>query len=217
MSSKRGGFTILEVIVVMTVLVIITASLTTVFKTLTSTWRKAETGVEALQSAYAILNQISRELKSALYANPNDKIYLVGIDAGGAHISQTASDEIYFVASVQGSGGTDLCEVGYWLRDTGAEKDDSLMRHIKPDASGTIDFTTSVTPASSQKAAGNITKFEVLFWDTATASWSSGAAQSWDSRTGNKLPVAVKIKLGLADDKKTFEKEFEKVVFLQTS
>ncbi|MDP3788892.1 MAG: hypothetical protein Q8R48_00640, partial [Candidatus Omnitrophota bacterium] len=186
-------------------------------KTLTATWRKAETGVEALQSAYAILNQISRELKSSVYANPNDKLYLLGIDAGGAHISQTASDEIYFVASVAGSGGTDLCEVGYWLRDTGVGKDDSLMRHIKTDTSGTINFTTSVMLSTSQKAAANVTKFEVLFWDTATASWSSGAALSWDSRTDNKLPVAVKIKLGIADAKKTFEKEFEKVVFLQAS
>lgn len=205
----------------MVVLVIIAASLTTVFKTLTTTWRKAETGVEALQSAYAILERISRELKSAVYRTSSDKLYLLGIDKDkplAEHISSSATDEIYFIAPFKDSDKIDLYEVGYWLEDAGPDKD-SLMRHSIKNTSPTVNFASSVPASTSRKAAENVTKFELLFWDTATTSWTAGTKLSWDSRSSgdNKLPIAIKIVLGLTDAKKTIQKEFEKVVFLQTS
>lgn len=210
---KLKGFTILEVVVTLAVLVIIVGSLAVVFRTLTTTWNKAETGIEATQSAYATLEQISREIKSAIIDAAN-KFYLLGIDKIGSHISQTISDEIYFVAPLKDSGEQNLYEVGYWLKDSGSDKDGSLRRHLTGVAIP-VDFTTSVTSSTSDIFATNITGFEVLFWGATTTDWTN-AAVSWDSKISG-LPIAVKIKLKITDDRKTFEREFEKVIYLAGS
>lgn len=219
--SRGRAFTLLEAVVTVAVLVIIASSLAMVFKTLLSSWNKAEIVNDVSQSAYTVLDQMSRELK-CIVKDPNDKYYLVGIDEGSAsHISQTVSDEIYFIAAVKDSTGTGLCEVGYWLKDTGTDKDNSLMRHAKENISGTTDFATSVLPSTSGKTAANVTKFEVLYWDTNTAAWESDPAQPtdalkvWNSKT--KLPVAIKITLNMTDDNNKNEAKFEKVVFLPIS
>lgn len=215
------AFTLLEAVVTVAVLAIIASSLAMVFKTLLSSWNKAETANDVSQSAYAILDQISRELKCTV-KDSSVKYYLLGIDEGpSGHISQTVSDEIYLVTTVKGSAGTGLCEVGYWLKDTGADKDNSLMRHVKENISGTTDFTTSVLPSTSSRSAANVTKFEALYWDTNTTAWSSDPAQPtdalklWDSQT--RLPVAIKIALSMTDDNNKNEAKFEKVVFLPIS
>jgi type II secretory pathway pseudopilin PulG len=215
------AFTLLEAVVTVAVLVIIASSLTMVFRTLLSSWNKTETVNDVSQSAYAVLDQMSRELK-CIVKDPDDKYYLWGIDKDSAnHISQTASDEIYFVTAVKGSAGTGLCEVGYWLKDSGDDKDNSLMRHVKDNISGITDFTTSVLPSTSSQAATNVTKFEVLYWNTNTAAWESDPAQPTDAlkewNLNNQLPVAVKIALSMTDDKNKNEAKFEKVVFLRAS
>lgn len=219
--SGERAFTLLEAVVTIAVLAIIASSLAMVFKTLLGSWNKTETANDVSQSAYAVLDQMSRELKCVV-KDPGIKYYLLGIDEGpSGHISQTVSDEIYFITTVKGSTGTGLCEVGYWLKDTGADKDNSLMRHVKENVSGITDFTASVLPSTSSKAAANVTKFEVLYWDTNTAAWVSDPAQPtdalklWNSNT--QLPVAIKIALSMTDDKNKNEAKFEKVVFLRTS
>lgn len=219
--GRNHAFTLLEAVVTIAVLAIIASSLAMVFKTLLGSWNKTETVNDVSQSAYAVLDQMSRELKCVV-KDSGVKYYLSGIDEGpSGHISQTVSDEIYFVTAVKGSAGTGLCEVGYWLKDTGDDKDNSLMRHVKENISGTTDFTTSVLPSTSGKAAANVTKFEVLYWDTNTAAWVSDPVQPtdalklWNSNT--QLPVAIKIALSMTDDKNKNEAKFEKVVFLRTS
>ncbi len=219
--TGSAAFTLLEAVVTVVVLAIIASSLAIVFKTLLGSWNKAETANDVSQSAYATLDQISRELRCAV-KDSGVKYYLLGIDEGpSGHISQTVSDEIYFVTTVKGSAGTGLCEVGYWLKDTGTDKDNNLMRHVKENISGTTDFTTSVLPSTSSKSAANVTKFEALYWDTNTTAWSSDPAQPtdalklWSSKT--QLPAAIKIALSMTDDKNKNEAKFEKVIFLRTS
>jgi len=223
-NRKKPGeraFTLLEAVVTIAVLAIIASSLAMVFKTLLGSWNKTETVNDVSQSAYAVLDQMSRELKCVV-KDSGDKYYLWGIDEGpSGHISQTVSSEIYFITAVKGSTGTGLCEVGYWLKDTGADKDNSLMRHVKENVFGITDFTASVLPSTSDKTAANVTKFEVLYWGTNTAAWVSDPAQptdalkEWNSNT--QLPVAIKIALSMTDDKNKNEAKFEKVVFLRTS
>lgn len=203
---RLKGFTILEVVVSMVVLVVIAGSLAMVFRTLTATWNRAETGIDVFQSAYTSLEQISREIKSAIIDEGN-KFYLLAINTDGSHISATTSDEIYFVVRIKDAGQQKLYEVGYWLRDTGPDRDDSLRRHLI-EVAIPVNFTSS----PSDIFAANIIGFELLFWGATTTDWTN-AALSWDSRVSGR-PRAIKIRLRIADNRRTLEREFEKVIFL---
>jgi len=217
------GFTLLEAVVTIAILAIIASSLTIVFRTLLGSWNKLEATGDVSQSAYATLEQISRELRNAV-KDTNNYFYLIGIDKDDTsnHIAETNSDEIYFVSAINGTSGTGLAEVGYWLNDKAVNKDNSLMRHVKENAAGQVDFKTSVGLSSSSMIATNVTGFEIMFWGPSTTSWTvsspaqaTDALTSWDSRNPtNALPVAVKIVIKMTDDKNKNEASFEKTIFL---
>lgn len=225
------AFTLIEALIVMTILVIFIGSLFIVFKSGLDSWKKAEGRLDIYQNARAALEIMSREISGAIInptaptsPGPNSIYFLGGYDVNSGAVSGQA--EVYFIAPLNpgGQATSDLCEIGYWL-DTAAHK---LKRFYVTDKRGTVvspDFDYDAPPGAPATifSTGGSDDF-VLHIQNLTFKFFDGAnwVDTWDSRNGTqqgKLPIAVKIVLKTAEDIPVDPqtKEFETIVYLKNS
>lgn len=116
---RRAAFTLLELLVAMTVLAILVVMLMGLVDSATKLWRQNETRVDAYREARAALNVISEELRS-LVASTNLDYFSTNV-VGLAGNSDPAAARLFFLATLSpaaqpaGSKST-VCSVGYFLR-----------------------------------------------------------------------------------------------------
>jgi prepilin-type N-terminal cleavage/methylation domain-containing protein len=133
----RRGFTLLEILAVMVILSLISASLFTIFKQGSDTWRLSGARTEAYLKARQILEMMAREIKGAVlittargpesylqserYRNRGFRADFRGFDSRDLPDWRTDrqlySDQVFFVAPVTNSGRQELCMLGYWIKD----------------------------------------------------------------------------------------------------
>jgi prepilin-type N-terminal cleavage/methylation domain-containing protein len=113
------AFTLIELLIAMTVLSLLVVLLASVTGGVNRAWVSAEQQVETFQDGRAILELISRELAQTVISprlqfvsNPNV------VDATGHAINRANSDSIFWQASLTPATSGSLCEVGYYLTDT---------------------------------------------------------------------------------------------------
>ncbi|MFH1778520.1 MAG: type II secretion system protein, partial [Candidatus Omnitrophota bacterium] len=233
---RKDGLTLIEVIVVVAIFSIFSGMLFTVFKSSLDSWRRAENLLDIYQNARLVLEQISGEISSALLdqssSNTSRWAKFYGIDETGTRIkTNSAKDEIFFVAPVENAGDMDLCEIGYWLdgKGTPVTSDDELKKHFKPfnapPPAVDFDFDEDITenpPATNNIIAQNITDLQFRYYYraaagalpntiTANGSWNSTQnllANNYDAKgnEGNEknpdgLPNAVEITLIVRETK----------------
>lgn len=213
-TRRKDGLTLIEVMVVVAIFSIFSGMLFTVFKSSLDSWRRTENLLDIYQNARPVLEQISAEISSALLDQTSVTTArwasFYGNDETGTRIkTNSAKDEIFFVAPVENAGDMDLCEIGYWLRST----DNMLMRHYQKfdtadDLPITYDFTTF---DSDEQLAAHITDLQFRYYYraaagalpntiTANGSWDSTQnllANNYDAKGNEKnpdgLPNAVEI------------------------
>lgn len=191
--GRRAGFTLLELLIAMAILTIIVTATFTIFKGAQVAWLKGEARTEIFQGARAVLEVMSREIRSSIVTS-NDRLMFKGI-----------SSSLFFVAPSISDEQSDLREIGYWLR----QKEHTLMRHIDLNP----DYTFDTADADDELAFG-ILDLGFQYFDGEV--WQD----SWDSTAmglQSKLPKAVKIVLTVSDQRGQEKRSVKTVVKLHAA
>ena len=233
MRHKDKGLTLVEVLVVVTILSILVASLYVVFKSAVDAWTKSKARLDIIQNARVILDQLSRELPGAFVdSTPGIEANFVGTDGGG-----TNPDTLEFVTYFAGK----IYKLRY-MRPVGTK---ILMRGYieNPPDYTNVDYADA-DPTGDDGIREDDVDFGFMVNDiqfyylpvlnpptspvppAASVDWQLPAAgsmrESWDSTDTldvivfNKLPEAVKIVLQL-EDKELNTFDFETIVYLPNS
>ena len=187
------GFTLIEILVAMAILIIVIGSTLAIFRASAASWRKGEVRAVRYQQARFILERMSREISSIIptsLAGP----YCLGLP-----------DKFYFISSSADAPAA-LIEVGYWAD----EETQELMRNYQfsPD----YDFSTF---DKEETLSENISAINFRYWTGEI--WR----ENWDSRPeadqDGILPKAVKISFDVQDEKETTSESFTTVVTIASA
>lgn len=229
---SRGGFTLLELLVAMTILSIIGAAAFTMFRQSTGLYRRTTARTLQYVAAREALSLIATELRQARVL-PNAA---VGTDVGAFWGYQ---HEVYFVAPTatrQENSDQDLCVIGYWLTNDGKdETPEELRRYCLTDQDTGWKTLPQPSPsdlsAHSQPLGVLVRSLKFEYWpagDTSDDTWDDAKKDTWLSRNEqDKLPRAVRITLVVADPsdpladpttgKNKLDRTFTTVVYMNNS
>jgi prepilin-type N-terminal cleavage/methylation domain-containing protein len=128
---RASGFTLLEILIAVSLLTILATMLFQMVDASTKLWRENESGAESFREARAALGVISRELQSVLVHDATDRLPGVVIATadkdgklpGGILSVADKGNALFFLGllpqSSQGDGDrSDTCAIGYYLAYT---------------------------------------------------------------------------------------------------
>ncbi|MDD5199667.1 MAG: prepilin-type N-terminal cleavage/methylation domain-containing protein [Terrimicrobiaceae bacterium] len=182
------GFTLLELLVSMSILALLLVILMGMVDGATKLWRQSENRVDSFREARAALNIIASDLQS-IYVAANPKNYsaatpkffaLNSPDGAEAAIKESKSDSLFFVAALPsdsqkpGANKSDLCSVGYFLAFAPAslgnvKESMNLYRYLRSSddtfaaLNDTLPLARGVTigPSGEEVLARNITSLKI--------------------------------------------------------
>lgn len=193
------GFTLLEVLVSMAILVIIVAALYSAYTTNVEAIQIARQNGEIHQVARIVLERMTKDLQSALLQgsvpSQNVKLGMLGEsrEIGGRRADRIDFTTVTHLSRTERGPASDLCEVGY-LADEDPEVQ-TLVLLRRDDFSVDEDFSQG---GSLQEIARNVTEFRVVYLDSQgeeTDKWNT-----LEAAAGTGLPVLVRIRLVLRDE-----------------
>lgn len=197
----KKGFTLVEILVATTILVIAMASIALSFRGGMTSWTKGTARMERYLNARVALDMMSREISAAF------------ITTSGIYANQFFyghGNKVTFIAPVRGVvGKSDLCTIKYELNAPANE-----LRRIK-EASIDGDIT-DVTTSTGQAAplASYVTGLGLEYYDGVRGVWQA----AWDSTTKGWLPRAVRITITIRDElQREGPQTFSTIVYLPTS
>jgi len=193
------GFTLLEVLVSMVILVIIMAALYSAYTTNVEAIQIARQNGEVHQTARIVLDRMTKDLQSALMqvSNPSDKIKL-GLVGEDREIDGRRADRMDFTTVThlpltEKGPASDLCEIGYLIEEDSEDKVLVLLR--RDDPSVDEDFTKG---GLLQEMARNVLEFNLTYQDS-----RGEESDKWNTLEGmpaSGLPVLIKVRLVLKDE-----------------
>ena len=172
--ARRGGFTLLEVVVATSVLIILTLMIGSLFRQATSSWNTGRVRGEGSMIARSVLGAVARDLATAIDGRP------YGF-SGGPEASD-GSLEFVCVKSA-GARGQSVHKISYTVTPTGATRKDAVW------------------DGDSFGPARNFTLFEIGSGESPVEEASfelvGAAAQSrsFEKNAGAKWPGATAVKL----------------------
>jgi type II secretion system protein J len=193
------GFTLLEVLVSMAILVIIMAALYSAYTTNVEAIQIARQNGEVHQMARIVLDRMTKDLQSALIevSVPSDKIKL-GLVGEDREIDGRRADRMDFTTVThlpltEKGPASDLCEIGYLIEENSEDKVLVLLR--RDDPSVDEDFTKG---GSLQEMARNVLEFNLTYQDS-----RGEESDKWNTLEGmpaSGLPLLIKVRLVLKDE-----------------
>lgn len=162
------GFTLVEVLIALTILSVVMLSALAIFRGASQSWRRGETQTDLMQRARGIAEQIGRQLAAA-----------VSTSWGTVRFEGTAT-AVHFVTVTPKSGRSDLVEAGFWQEGA------TLFTHYE--ANPDFDFDTG----ESEELATGVSALAFQYSDG--DAWHP----SWSSTDTGTLPKAVEVTVGLS-------------------
>jgi len=184
----RAGFTLLELLVALALLVIIAAAVYGSYFTVIRGRDSATAGMESLRETAATLAQLRREISSALYRREDKRLFFVVEDRD--QFGKPASNLTFTTLGMTRSGdspSSDLREVSYRPR----EKEGRLLL-----ARSEKELFFKIEPQQYPQME-ELEGFLVECDDN--GKW----VRSWDTTLNGKLPDAVRITLTVKEGEKT--------------
>lgn len=206
--KKNSGFTVIELVIALTIFVIVGAMTTIIFRSTQQSFINAKAFQHVIDLARDTVVRMHSEIQGA-FIDPSGLCSFVGIDSIEVKIkgSDSGADEIFFVVPSDGEASGSMCEVGYWQKDS----DGNIMRHFEcpPD----FDY---LTPAAADDSELGLVISNLNF------SYFDGTkyVDSWDSRSGEQkglYPRIVKFSFLVSDKANIVEKKFESLVQIASS
>ena len=193
------GFTLLEVLVSMAILVIIMAALYSAYTTNVEAIQIARQNGEVHQTARIVLDRMTKDLQSALIevsvSSDKIKLGLVGEDReiDGRRADRMDFTTVTHLPLTEKGPASDLCEIGYLVEEDSEDKVLVLLR--RDDPSVDEDFTKG---GSLQEMARNVLEFSLTYQDS-----RGEESDKWNTLEGmpaSGLPVLIKVRLVLKDE-----------------
>lgn len=146
--SRTSAFTLIEMLVGMTVGILLVVILFQIFNVASAAWQRSENQIDAYREARAALQLMTRDFSSVVAQFPVNPAALTAVPAqGGAAptlvldkypVPDPARDDLdlnneeaYFLTTVSNTGSSSLCAVGYfcqWLPDIPPGSDPQGLR-----------------------------------------------------------------------------------------
>ncbi len=193
------GFTLLEVLVSIAILVIIMGAVYSAYTTNVEAIQIARQNGEVHQTARIVLDRITKDLQSALIqvSVPSENIKL-GLVGENREIDGRRADRIDFTTVThlplnEKGPASDLCEIGYQVDEDSEGKVLVLLR--RDDSSVDEDFTQGGT---LQEMARNVIEFKLTYQDSRGE--ESDQWNTLEGKPGSGLPVLIKVRLVLMDE-----------------
>jgi len=193
------GFTLLEVLVSMAILVIIMAALYSAYTTNVEAIQIARQNGEVHQTARIVLDRMTKDLQSALIevsvSSDKIKLGLVGEDReiDGRRADRMDFTTVTHLPLTEKGPASDLCEIGYLIEEDSEAKVLVLLR--RDDPSVDEDFTKG---GLLQEMARNVLEFNLTYQDS-----RGEESDKWNTLEGmpaSGLPVLIKVRLVLKDE-----------------
>ena len=192
---NRRAFTLLELLVAMSVLAVLVVMLMGMVDSATKLWRANENRVESYREARAALNLMVSDLKAIF---PSTNAVYFSTNAAAEFEASDEDGKIFFLAALpitaqDSDSKSDLCEVGYYLKygrsslSSAKQETYSLYRYFKE---SNKTFTNLVNPSglfthtttNVELLARNIPSFKLNYYrvaaDGVISPWVSGGAQA---------------------------------------
>ena len=218
-STRRRGFTLLELLVAMAVLSMLVVTLFGMVDAATKLWQDNENRVDAYREARAALNTITDDLKGMFSAS--NQLYIstnfVGSTPGNAQ-----GDRLFFLSSLaasaqpNGTGRSDICAVGYFRRFTkqnlglsGVSAQDPTKEgyHLYRALAGSgatftnlsqnlSPFTDLATGVGPEILARNVCDLQFVYFQTNAA----GKLEKWNPAASKPFPDMIEVRLSSISD-----------------
>jgi type II secretion system protein J len=199
--QRKGlkGFTLLEVLVSVAILAIIMAALYSAYTSNVEAIQIARENGQVEQMARIVLDQMSKDLESAISELPvpseNVQLGLIGKteEGDGNRLDRIDFTTLTHLALNDQGPSTDLCEVGYRIVQD-AEQQNILVLLRRDERSPDEDFTEG---GNIQEMARNVVEFKITYQNSQGEeldNWNSA-----QSDAASQLPVLIKIRLVLKD------------------
>ncbi len=187
-TSGSGGFTLLEVLVALLLMVILTGALYGTYFAIVKSRDRAYSDLEPLRDVRATLDLVRREIDSAFYNKSNKRLHFVVEDRDTFGKPSSTLDFTTIATPLTGSSpSSDLIEVRY----EPAEKDGKLSLARK-ETDAYMDVSSSPYPQIDE-----IQGFLVECYD------GNAWLKSWDTSMNNGLPQAVRITVTIKEGDRT--------------
>ena len=193
------GFTLLEVLVSMAILVIIMAALYSAYTTNVEAIQIARQNGEVHQTARIVLDRMTKDLQSALIqTSVSSETIKLGLIGEEREIDGRRADRIDFTTVThlpltEKGPASDLCEIGYLIDEDSEGEGLVLLR--RDDPSVDEDFTEG---GSLQELARNVLEFSLIYQNA-----QGEDSDQWNTLEGmptSGLPVLIKVRLVLRDE-----------------
>jgi prepilin-type N-terminal cleavage/methylation domain-containing protein len=217
-AGSHRGFTLLELLVAMTILSIMGAALFTMFSESSRTYERTQARTEQFLAAREALGLMVTELRQAIVdpnasagPGPGAQFYMFDKDHDPHWRTllpvHDRSSQIYFVAPTEArptNASQDVCVIGYWVYDDPNDNNPpTLMRYCLSDnESGWNELDPGTERADlSQECGVNVAELKFEYWDPTKDRWDPSNT-TWDSTKPPclyQLPPAVRITLVVWD------------------
>lgn len=210
LSKKSSAFSILELLVAVSVLSILLVILLNIVQGATSLWRGSENKVEAYREARAALQVMASDLKNILPTTNADFF----------RTNLTNSPNIGFLAALPissqdtTSSKSDVCTVGYFLAygdkslvaGTSGRQSYNLYRYFVESnetftnltANSTTALTISFDTNHFEILARNVVDFQTTYFVT-----NSSGLTNWTQSAASPMPQVVEIKVTAVNNERT--------------
>jgi len=210
LSKKNPAFSLLELLVAVSVLSILLVILLNIVQGATNLWRTSENKVEAYREARAALQVISSDLRNTL-ASTNTNFFRTDL---------TNTPNLGFLttlplSSQNATSLSDVCTVGYFLKfDNKSQLTNALGRQsynlyryfvesnetfANLTANSTTALTTSFDTNHCEILARNVVSFNATYLVTN----GSGAFTTWTQSVTTPMPHVVEIQLTAVNNERT--------------
>lgn len=194
---RRGrGLTLIELLVAFGILALLVAVVHAAFSAGLRGWSKSDYVVQAAAIGRMALEQMTREIGSAMVDGNSAQYYCIGFDGPSGMRSDSTADEFYVIAPLNpgDDNRSDQCEAGYWCdgRRTATLQDDRLMRFYVTDdraiTGGVREFDFNFATGGSDELVANVTNLQFTYYDR-----SGAAFPAWNSRIRNGPPTRIEM------------------------
>jgi prepilin-type N-terminal cleavage/methylation domain-containing protein len=208
----KGAFTLIEILVSMTVLAILLVILMSMVDGATKLWRQTENRVDSYREARAAVNMMAADLGS-MYGSTNTNFFTIGKVPGVPMV--LGSEGVFFLSAqpltAQDPSDTnnvsDLCAVGYFLGygaiDLTGVKSRNLYRYFRSSSSTFKDcltnnqgqliptpLTTASTGDNVELLARNVTSFKPRAY-----SITSGTLTNFQQAAATPMPDVIELEI----------------------
>ena len=147
-SIRKTGFTLVELLIAITILTSVVVLLTSLLSGVSRAWIAGEQQVETFQDGRAILELISREVSQALISQKLQFVQnptLTGVN------QRANSSSLFWQAGLTPTTNGNVCEVGYFLVEDPAQHTFQLKRFFVPPTDAT-NYQIFANPPSDSAA-----------------------------------------------------------------